>query len=222
MIKTPNASFTQAVTSMKFTGFLLLFCFSLTTSAQVSFGVKGGLNLNFVSVNADRSSSISQRHLKLENGIGTHLGGFMMVPLSAQAYFKPGVTLIERGAGLANDDYRVSLYYADVPLLFQYKITRAFYLEAGPVASGLIAAFEYSAIQQKMVNVSKAVESFSFGASIGAGYFVTPRLAVTASVYRSLTMAWNHTLRDESNRPAGTIDYFPGNVSVGVEYHFKK
>jgi hypothetical protein len=126
-----------------------------------------------------------------------------------------------RGAGRSTTG-RVSLYYADLPVLFQYQITEKFYLDAGPVLSYRLMARSYSFSQQQQVNMTKGVEPFNIGASAGVGYFITTRLALHTSFYRSFTKAWDVSFRDENNQPNGTLLYYPGNFSLGIEYYFKR
>lgn len=218
MTKTPNSRF-DAFASLKLATVLILI-FSANVTAQVSFGVKAGLNLNYLSVNVEGQSNVNKSALTPGLGFGSQIGGLIAIPMSQKVFFKPGLSFVGRGAGLS--DERIHIYYADLPLLFQLSVTKNFYVEAGPVASRLLGAYRYSTFERKLVNISTIVESYSVGLSCGVGYFVKPRLAVTASFYRAMTEAWDIPFRDEDNQPVGTVDFFPANVSFGVEYHFRK
>lgn len=200
---------------------LLVFAvISVDAAAQVSFGVRGGGNLNFVSVKLDDRPDGSSEDYKLGNNLAIYGGAFVKLPFNENFSFKPSVDLMVRGGG--TDKQRVDIYYVDLPLTFQYDINDKLYVDAGPVASLRAEARTYAYGVRKRVSIGPAIEPFSFGLSAGAGYFVTPKLSVHALFYRSLNKAWDTTFRDINNMPDGSVSYFPGNISLGVEYFFRR
>lgn len=205
---------------MKSLSCILFFILSLNATAQVTFGLRGGLNLNFMSAKAEGVSS-SPTDYKLGKGAGGFAGGFVKIPFTTDFAFKPGVNFQARG-NCGQKLERVNLFYSDIAPLFEYTIAENFFIEAGPVVSTLIMARAYSLPSLKKVDVTESVERMAIGLQGGVGYKINPKLGVTASIYSSLTKAWDLTFRDENNRPDGTVSYFPGNLSVGVEYSFTR
>lgn len=191
--------------------------FSLHASAQVTFGVRTGLNLNFMSAKAEGVSA-SPASYKLDKAFGGYAGAFVKIPLNANLSFKPGANIQLRGTGGEKLE-QVDLFYSDIPMLLQYNITKTLFIEAGPVVSKILLARVYSLSGGKR-NATDSIEPFGIGLHGAMGYQVSSKFAVTATVYSSLTKAWDLTYRDVNNEPNGIVSYFPGSLSLGVEYYF--
>ncbi len=95
-----------------------LLCFSYA-QAQISFGLKGGVNLaqqNIKDVGLDLDS---------DEITGYNLGAFLEVPVgNGNIYFQPEFLLIQKGGDLSLDvsDVKTTINYIDVPILLKLKI----------------------------------------------------------------------------------------------------
>ncbi len=95
-----------------------LLCFSYV-QAQISFGLKGGVNLaqqNIKDVGLDLDS---------DEITGYNLGAFLEVPVgNGNIYFQPEILLIQKGGDLKLDvtDVKTTINYIDVPILLKLKI----------------------------------------------------------------------------------------------------
>jgi len=89
-------------------------------------GVKAGVNFsNFTGGNFD---AVEKKAL-----VGFHGGGFFSFSLGA-IYLQPEVLISTQGARIdsANGSYDWKITYAAVPVMFKYRSSGGFYLEAGP------------------------------------------------------------------------------------------
>lgn len=122
---------------MRILGSTLLYFFlllSFTTHAQISLGVKAGLDFSRLT-NAVEGNGGTGDILKLASGTTTHLYGsvFVDIPLDSgkMFYLRPGVEYVGAGGSMNPDgDYynangfqpstKYALHYVDVPLEFVY------------------------------------------------------------------------------------------------------
>ena len=102
--------------------YILLFISLLSfnyVAAQVSFGLKGGINLaqqNIQDIGLDIDS---------DEITGYNLGGFLEIPIgNGNIYFQPEILLIQKGGSLSLNvsDIRTTINYIDVPILLKLKI----------------------------------------------------------------------------------------------------
>ena len=102
--------------------YILLFISLLSfnyVAAQVSFGLKGGVNLaqqNIQDIGLDIDS---------DEITGYNLGGFLEVPIgNGNIYFQPEILFIQKGGSLSLNvaDIRTTINYIDVPILLKLKI----------------------------------------------------------------------------------------------------
>ena len=193
---------------------------SLTFAQQ--FGVKGGMNVSSLSKDASLSDQKSK--------IGFNAGVFLNAPLSANFSIQPEVLYNDLGSkvdrsgtvGGVNytNSYSRNLGYISVPVMFQYNATPALYLEAGPQVGFLVSAQDKykssvgGSNNSTIVGLNKdAFETVDFSLGIGAGYYFTPQLGLTARYTAGLT----DIIKNNSN------DGVRNNVfQVGLAYKFSK
>lgn len=132
-----------------------------------TFGVKAGMNISNLS-NADDTKSL----------IGFNAGVFMNAPLAANFSIQPEVLYNTKGAKADGADLSLNLDYISVPVMFQYNATPQFYLEVGPEFSFIVSSKAKSG--GVTADVDKIVEKFDIGLGLGAGYYFTPNIGVTA------------------------------------------
>jgi hypothetical protein len=140
--------------------------------------------------------------------------------LSEKFYFKPGLTLVRRGAG--SDKERVTIYFADVPITFGYAPLKRISVEASALLSYRIHATAYSFLEQARTDVTSSVEKFNFGANVGVNFSLSDKWSLIASACKSFNPSWDVSFRDENNDPDGKVSYYLNSIFVSLCYHFKR
>lgn len=198
--------------------------FAQQTPSSVSsatFGVKGGMNVSSLSNGADLSDSKSK--------IGFNAGVFANIPLASSFSVQPEVIYNDLGSKVTReytfvgnkykDEYSRNLGYIAVPVMFQYNATPEFYLEAGPEFGFLVSANDKfksstnSNTSSQVASLNKDdFKTFNFGIGIGAGYYFTQNLGITARYTAGLTDIYKNN----------SGDAVKNNVfQVGLAYKFK-
>ena len=145
---------------------------SLTFAQQ--FGIKGGMNVSSINDGGNFNDSKSK--------IGFNAGVFMNAPIAQDFSIQPEVLYNRLGAKVGNisdKNINFNLDYISVPVMFQYNATPEFYLEAGPQMSFLTSAkMKYEENESR--DVKEYMNNFDFGMGLGAGYYFTPNVGLTA------------------------------------------
>ena len=188
---------------------------SLTFAQQ--FGVKAGMNVSSLSSDASLSDQKSK--------IGFNAGVFMNAPLAENFSIQPELIYSQMGdkgtTTILGTEYSSARNhdYITLPVMFQYNATPSFYLEAGPEFGLLVSA------KNKLKNESNGntlaessnykddLNGFNVGVGLGAGYYFTPNVGLTARYVAGLTDI-------AKDRPSGS-DSVKNNVfQVGLAYKF--
>ncbi len=185
------------------------------------FGIKAGMNVSSLSDDATLSDQSSK--------IGFNAGLFMNAPIAENFSIQPEilynnlgskVTLLENNQG-QKLEYARHLDYITVPVMFQYNATPAFYLEAGPEFGLMVDARDKYKSTDNGTTTGSATNTlnkddynnFNFGVGLGAGYYFTPNVGLTARYVAGLSDI-------KKNRPSGS-DAVKNNVfQVGLAYKF--
>ena len=193
---------------------------SLTFAQQ--FGVKGGMNVSSISKDGGLSDTSSK--------IGFNAGVFMNAPLGQNFSIQPEILYNDLGSKVtfgANDQnsYSTNLGYIAVPVMFQYNATPEFYLEAGPQFSFLVNANSKlkdgnnnATVNDWSKTEKDNLNSFDFGLGLGAGYYFTPQLAITARYVAGMTKIG----KDDNVFGRPYSDSKNNNFQVGLAYKFGK
>jgi opacity protein-like surface antigen len=188
-----------------------------TSSNPVTFGVKGGMNVSSLS----KDSGLDDQKSK----IGFNAGVFANIPLAASFSVQPEVLYSQYGNKsdftALGTKYSAStkLDYIAVPVMFQYNLIPNLYVEAGPEFGFMVSAKnklknESNGDSTTSDNYKDNFNTFNFGIGLGAGYYFTPNLGLTARYVAGLTDI-------AKNRPSGS-DAVRNNVfQVGLAYKFK-
>lgn len=195
---------------------------SLTFAQQ--FGIKAGMNVSSISDDASLSDQGSK--------IGFNAGLFMNAPLAANFSIQPEILYNNLGSKVYlsetdingttyRNEYARHLDYITVPVMFQYNATPSFYLEAGPEFGLMVSAKDKyksteNGVAQNSVESDISTDNFNtfnFGVGIGAGYYFTPNVGLTARYVAGVTDI-------AKERPNGS-DAVRNNVfQVGLAYKF--
>lgn len=204
---------------------------SLTFAQQ--FGLKAGMNVSSLSKDASMSDTKSK--------IGFNAGVFMNAPLAESFSIQPELLYSQMGnkatvtttstVGANTITTKTTgstdLDYVTLPVMFQYKATPNFYLEAGPEFGLMVsgkskgdrtvtttnggASTEVSS--SSTLDIKDDLNTFNFGVGIGAGYYFTPNVGLTARYVAGVTDI-------AKDRPSGS-DAVRNNVfQVGLAYKF--
>ncbi|WP_226064452.1 porin family protein [Kaistella polysaccharea] len=163
---------------------------STLTFAQ-QFGVKAGMNVSSLSTEEGLSDQGSK--------IGFNAGVFMNAPIAENFSIQPELLYSQMGdkynQNIAGTTYARSrnLDYITLPVMFQYNATPSFYLEAGPEFGLLVTAKNKYTNESsnstigESANYKDDLNSFNAGLGLGAGYYFTPQVGVTARYVAGLT-----------------------------------
>ncbi|KEY19988.1 porin family protein [Kaistella antarctica] len=155
------------------------------------FGVKAGMNVSSLSDDASLSDQKSK--------IGFNAGVFMNAPLAANFSIQPELMYSQMGdkynQKIGSSTYARSkhLDYITVPVMFQYNATPGFYLEAGPEFGLLVSAKNKFTNETANTTINESsnykddLNGFNFGLGLGAGYYFTPNVGLTARYVAGLT-----------------------------------
>ncbi|TZF98527.1 PorT family protein (plasmid) [Chryseobacterium panacisoli] len=188
-----------------------------TSSNPVTFGVKGGMNVSSLS----KDSGLDDQKSK----IGFNAGVFANIPLAASFSVQPEVLYSQYGNKSDFTSFgtkfsaSTKLDYIAVPVMFQYNLIPNLYVEAGPEFGFMVSAKnklknESNGDSTTSDNYKDNFNTFNFGIGLGAGYYFTPNLGLTARYVAGLTDI-------AKNRPNGS-DAVRNNVfQVGLAYKFK-
>ncbi|KAA2223207.1 porin family protein [Chryseobacterium sediminis] len=188
-----------------------------TSSNPVTFGVKGGMNVSSLS----KDSGLDDQKSK----IGFNAGVFANIPLAASFSVQPEVLYSQYGNKSDFTSFgtkysaSTKLDYIAVPVMFQYNLIPNLYVEAGPEFGFMVSAKnklknESNGDSTTSDNYKDNFNTFNFGIGLGAGYYFTPNLGLTARYVAGLTDI-------AKNRPSGS-DAVRNNVfQVGLAYKFK-
>ena len=184
-----------------------------------SFGLKAGLNISSISDDGYEES---------KSKAGFYGGVFMNAPLSEQFSIQPEVMYSQLGA---KTDYKLAgttfsnelkLDYITVPVMFQFRATPAFYLEAGPEFGFLVSAKSKNTVSNGNGSGSNTNElnkdnfnGFNFGLGLGLGFDITKNFGVNARY----TAGFSDVTKPESD-PSTDAKNRNNNFQVGLSYKF--
>lgn len=188
---------------------------SLTFAQQ--FGAKAGMNVSSLSTEEGLSDQGSK--------IGFNAGVFMNAPLAQDFSIQPELIYTQYGdkynQSIAGNTISRSrnLDYIALPVMFQYNATPSFYLEAGPEFGLLVSAKNKvknetdNDVISETGNYKDNLNGFNFGLGLGAGYYFTPNVGLTARYIAGFTDIY----KDGQN----SGDAVKNNVfQVGLAYKF--
>ena len=149
---------------------------------NVSFGIKGGINL------ADMIPNPSHPVDKRTAG---HFGVFSNVSVTEQFSFQPELLISMQGGKqhttMEGMDYKFTsdekITYLTLPLMGQYRATEKFYIEAGPqLGFRLASSYKFQTLDDGEViheaeeDTKEHREFFELGISLGVKYSISNRL----------------------------------------------
>jgi hypothetical protein len=146
-------------------GLYLLVC-SLPASAQITYGVRAGVNL------ADVSFSDGPE-VPTKGRVGPTIGVFARIPVWGRLSVQPEAIYSVKGSSLEAFDLKTSYLvdYLEVPVLLRFPVTRTVHVLGGPAFASRLRArsrTEFGGSTEE-VDISDDVERFDLGIAAGAG-----------------------------------------------------
>lgn len=186
-----------------------------TSSNPITFGVKGGMNVSSLS----KDEGLDDQKSK----IGFNAGVFANIPIAESFSVQPEVLYSQYGEKsdytLLGNKYSAStkLDYIAVPVMFQYNLIPNLFVEAGPEFGFLVSAKnkfknESNGNSTTSDNYKDQLQTFNFGIGLGAGYYFTPNLGITARYVAGVT----DIFKDNSGDAVRNNTF-----QVGLAYKFK-
>jgi hypothetical protein len=171
--------------------FVLSFILSFSTQAQMTFGVKAGLNMANASVN------FGGEKLTSDGIMGFHVGGILEMELTKEVYFQPGLLISQKGYELSDFDASMKPIFIEIPLNigFRYHQKRedwGIFAQAGPFIGYGVAG---------KTEVGGESESIKFGSDEGDG------ITTESDDLKPLDFGINAGLGFEYNNLFATLTY---------------
>jgi hypothetical protein len=135
---------------------------TITTDAQLVAGFKGGINYSGFS-NEDGGRRISG-----------HGGIFIHTAFNKKWHLQPELLYSSEGQryivtqGEENTERTVSVNFASLPLMFEYFVTRNYFIEAGPQLSFITSVMDKIPGNEKL-NIKRSFANTQFGFNMGMG-----------------------------------------------------
>jgi hypothetical protein len=149
----------------------LIALFTAGVFAQVSVGLKAGLNLANQKFDAD-GISISPDLL-----VGFHVGGYVNIAPSDKFSIQPELLFNSVGSKFdtgSGDKTDLKFSYISVPIMFKYSPVPIFNVQAGPQASFLMSA------KADSEDIKDSFKGLDLGLAVGAGVDLPMGLSFTA------------------------------------------
>ncbi|MRM97466.1 PorT family protein [Riemerella anatipestifer] len=185
------------------------------------FGAKAGLNVSSISKGGYDDTKAK---------VGYYAGVFLNAPISGDFSIQPEVLYNNLGSKTIKDagilgkaETKLNLDYISVPVMFQYKATPQFYLEAGPEFSFLVGANAKTSYETPLKSGQTVTElnkdnfnSFNFGMGLGLGFDITPNIGVNARYVAGFTDISKNGTTSASDNTTNKNNTFQ--VGLGVKF----
>ena len=147
---------------------------SLVFSQQ--FGIKGGMNVSSIS---------DDGYDDTKSKVGYYGGVFVNIPASESFSIQPEIIYNNLGSEVKTNLYsrKLNLNYITVPVMFQFKATPQFYLEAGPEFGFLVSADSKTTWNNSTSTAELDKDNFNnfnMGIGLGAGFDITKNVGINA------------------------------------------
>ncbi len=198
----------------------LIFPFTLAMS-QVSFGVKGGMNLNHLVI----TNLPDQVEYDTKALLSYHAGVFSNIKLSDKFSVIPELQFIQKGYKMI-DNYATPSYeanhkinYLELPLMISYTPVKLLSIELGPTAGLSMGTKVVSDAGSNSIN--DLYEDFEFGLTGGLRFNLNEKFSITGRYYYGLSTIME-TFFTEDGITGETSKMYNHNVQCALYYVLKK
>lgn len=187
------------------------------SSSDVRFGIKAGMNVSSLSKNETLEDQGSK--------IGFNAGVFANIPVAESFSIQPEVLYSQYGDKydyvVAGNRYSYAnhLDYVTVPVMFQYNFIPNLYVEAGPEFGFMVSAKNKAKnetnndVLAESGNYKDNFNTFNVGIGLGAGYYFTDNIGITARYVAGVTDI-------AKDRPSNSDAVRNNAFQVGLAYKF--
>jgi opacity protein-like surface antigen len=188
-----------------------------TSSSDVRFGIKAGMNVSSLSKNETLDDQGSK--------IGFNAGVFANIPVAEAFSIQPEVLYSQYGdkydyvAAGNRYSYANHFDYVTVPVMFQYNFIPNLYVEAGPEFGFMVSAKNKAKnetnndVLAESGNYKDNFNTFNVGIGLGAGYYFTDNIGLTARYVAGVTDI-------AKDRPSNSDAVRNNTFQVGLAYKF--
>jgi opacity protein-like surface antigen len=152
--------------------FMIIVCAStfVVAKAQVSYGIKGGLNLSNI-IGSDAEGAKAK--------IGFHAGAFSEIPVTDKFSIQPELVYSAQGAKYeesGEDAVKINSGFLNIPVLAKYTAASGFYGETGPQLGFLMSAKAKQGDDK--TDVKEFYKTTDFAWAFGIGYKTSSNVGV--------------------------------------------
>lgn len=191
--------------------FLLFVAITKSSVSQVSFGVKGGLNLTKTIYNNLPIGFTSDNEPVWTSGL--HVGVYGQVKLSENLSLIPELQFSQRGYKVTYASTNVSssirINYLELPLLLSYRI-KPIGIEFGPNISYKLSS-----------TLANAYKDFDFGLEGGLRAYLSEKVFITARYYYGIATIGEIVFFDSRGRTLGSVTERNRAIQFGIGYKIK-
>ena len=215
--------------------FLAANTFAMAASAQITFGLKTGLNFAELNTSKNQFATIGGTSQAIKNFPRTlfFAGGLVDVPLNKKFILQPELSFSMQGAtGNPRTGYQVNATetykynFINLPVLLKYMTPVGFYAETGPQLGYLIAAHidevGIGAMHKVTYNVKDQLKSTEISWALGIGYQAPFNVGFDIRYNLGLTSYNNATAAGIASAPVQNGNIKNSVVQIGVYYLFGK
>lgn len=185
----------------------LLTCISITSIAQTSFGIRGGVNFQNLNGKDDGGDNLENK-LKM----GVNVGLTADIPVVSPDYFlQSGLLFSTKGAKIEGTDVKVKLSYLEVPFTFLYKPT----LGTGKLLLGVGPYIGYAVggkIDDTDISFDDDFKRFDAGGNLIFGYQFAQKLSAQLNAQLGLANIGQNDQGDATIKNTG--------FGISLGYHF--
>jgi hypothetical protein len=189
-----------------------LVIFSNYSYSQFAFGVKGGININELSVSG---SSVGDPY---KTNMAFHVGVYAQLKLSDDKLsLIPELQFSQRGANV--NGTRINLNYLELPILISYKLNKQLRIELGPTVGYKISAVAKGGGSSNNVDAIWD-KNFDLGIAPGIRFYVSEKVSIIGRYYYGISPASEVNYLDMNANPT-KISTYNRTIQLGVGYRLK-
>jgi opacity protein-like surface antigen len=202
--------------AMVVTGLVLALISGIVAQAQVSLGVKAGVNIN--------SSQLKEPAFDYKSSsVGFNAGLLAEVNISHKWYIRPELLYAQKGWNETSMTvptfYRkMELHYVTLPVLAAFRVIPKLSVMAGPEIGYLLKT---TTSPQTSISLGDIYNKWDLGIALGAAFQLTSQLGLEARYIYGLSPIYTLELTDENGSITGTMSNGYNRVlQAGLFYRF--
>ena len=206
----------------------IIFAAQVASAQKINWSVKAGVGASTFTGDVDNADPL----LGYQGGVEAEIKFNQKFAIQPEVLFSAegGKTSFhyEDATGELNTNETVRLNYINVPVLAKYSFSKRFSVEAGPQFGFVVSAKSKYDVKSDIdgilidesgtQDIKENVNTFNFGAALGATYFVSERLFLQARAYQGLTKINKESDEELSGFANRKISNAGVQLSVGYKF----